>query len=147
MSETARLSQKTAILLERARQAGVSEDTLLESVATGDTTLLKEAEAEHYRYDSFVSYAAEHGEQLERAIREGYRITFNTFNGLQLWLEQTFKIERGVDFTATEGKLSGLKLSSSNADRLQNTLAFNWVMKAEESDGEQLVTLTIRGME
>jgi len=147
MSNKTRLSQNTAIMLERARRAGITDEVLLNCVATGDVSALKVAEAEHYSYEDFVTYAAEHGEQLEQAIREDYQITFNTFNGLQLFLEFTFNVKRGVDFTPSEGRLSGLELSKSNVELLTSRLAKNWVLEIVDSNEEtQKVNLSIRGL-
>lgn len=147
MNERIKLSQHTAILLERARQAGISDAILLECANSGDIKPLESAQAEHYNYNEFISYSSSHGEQLERAIQDGYQITFNTFNGLQVWLEQRFGIKRGVDFVATEGRIQGLKLASEDAHVLKDRLANNWVMHIiEETNDYQMISLVVRGL-
>lgn len=142
-----KLSQHTAILLERARRAGISDDVLLQCIASGDTAPLKIAEDEHYPYDEFVSYAAAHGESLEQAIQEGYRMTFNTFRGLQVWLKEKFGVEEGRDFTASEGRLLGLKLAAVDTEIVKHTLAANWIVQEVGGSNEGTINLMVRGLE
>lgn len=147
MQSQAKLSQHTAILLERARRAGISDDVLLECSASGNTAPLQAAEAEHYHYDEFISYAQSHGESLEQAIREGYRMTFNTFRGLQVWLKEKFGVEEGQDFTASEGRLLGLKLAAAETESLRNTLAANWIIQDAAGAEDGRINLIVRGLE
>jgi len=145
MSERVKLSQHTAILLERARRFAISDDILLSAAATGDVSALQPASAEHYEYGDFVSYAAEHGEQLERAIREGYRMTFNTNNGLKAWLRERFGVEQEKDYEADLGLISGLKLQTADVQALRETVAANWVVETTQAPGENgIINVNIR---
>ncbi|WP_057774947.1 hypothetical protein [Cytobacillus dafuensis] len=128
MSQKTKLSQMTAILLERARRFGVSDEVLLSSLKTNDTTPLKIAEDQHYHYDEFFTYAEKHGEDLEDTINNGYKMKFNTLGGLQIWMKECFGLEAGTDFTASPGKIENVKLSIENISRIFNTLASNWIM-------------------
>ncbi|WP_442602725.1 hypothetical protein [Paenibacillus sp. KN14-4R] len=143
MAQQIRLSQNTAILLEHARKF-ISDEVLLTSVATGDVSELAAAETDHYSYEDFVTYAADHNEDLDLAIRNGYRMTFNTFRGLQVWLRAKFGIQEGTDFKASEGHLSGFKLSVEDAQLLEARLAPNWVMNRNEIEGT--LDLVVRGL-
>ncbi|WP_409343571.1 hypothetical protein [Paenibacillus sp. MBLB4367] len=137
MSIRAKLSQNTAILLERARRFGIADEVLLAGVSSGDTGPLQAAAAQYYSYDEFYTYAETHGEQLADAIRSGYRMKFNTPGGVQLWLKERLGLEAGADFqTPVTGKVEGLLLSNAQADLLRETLAVNWVMLEAEAGGE-----------
>lgn len=148
MGNKARLSQNTAILLERARRYGFSDEQLLGIIRSGDVSELTKANEEWFTYDDFLTYAAEHGEPLEQAVAEGYRITFNTMNGLKIWLETRFGIEEGADFTRGEGKYTGLTLSEADLEALRSALAANWVILEEEgaSGPKRTVTLAVRAL-
>ncbi|WP_018758938.1 hypothetical protein [Paenibacillus terrigena] len=147
MSNIVRISQNTAIMVERAHRFGITDDVLLNVVQTGDLSPLKVAEEEYYSYDDFLSYAEENGEPLEQAIREGYKITFNTNNGLKIWLFERFGVEAGRDFTASEGRVDQLRLSSVNVDSLKSALAANWVVIEHERQGEdQVISVVIRAL-
>jgi len=138
MSDKARLSQNTAIMLERARRFGVKDADILTAQAAGDINVFKPAVAEHYEYDDFFTYATEHGEPLDVAIREGYRMTFNTNNGLKLWLKERFGVEAGRDFESIDGRIIGLTLPATDVESLQQIVAANWVVQmiAESDSGE-----------
>lgn len=132
MSTTTKLSQHTAILLERARRFGITDETLLAGLAAGDTAVLRPAVGEWYSYDEFYSYADQQGETLEEAIRSGYRMKFNTLGGVQLWLQHRFGLEAGVDYEVPEhGRVNGLKLPAVEVELLRSTLAPNWVILEE----------------
>lgn len=147
MKQEVKLSQYTAILLENARKSGIHDEQILKAIETENTELLKVAERPHYTYESFFSYAKEHGERLEQAVTEGYRITFNTNNGLKNWIATTFQLEPNEDFTTTEGRIEGLTLSSEEVKKLEQCLAFNWEIKEvhETADGSKQLVLGIRG--
>ncbi|MEH7388907.1 hypothetical protein V7149_08460 [Bacillus sp. JJ1503] len=138
MSERAKISQKTAILLERARRFGVADDVLLASKVKGDPTPLKVAEEQYYQYDDFFTYAENHGEDLESAIKNGYLMKFNTNGGIQTWLKERFGLEAERDYLFSPGKFTQLKLSIEQAKILLNVLAGNWVMLIS-SDGSEYV--------
>ncbi len=146
MSTTAKLSQHTAILLERARRFDIADETLLAGLAAGDTAVLQPAVGEWYSYDEFYSYADRHGEALEEAIRSGYRMKFNTPGGVQLWLQHRYGLEAGVDYEVPEhGRVNGLKLPVAAAELLHSTLAPNWLILEEGSgSGEAGAVRTLR---
>ncbi|GAC43457.1 hypothetical protein [Paenibacillus popilliae] len=148
MGNEARLSQNTAILLERARRKGYTDVQLLRIIRSGDVSELTQVNEAGYSYDGFLTYAAEHGESLEQAVTKGYRMTFNTMNGLRIWLEMRFGIAEGVDFIQGEGKYTGLTLSEADLDALHFALAANWIIleEAEASGPKRTVTLAVRRM-
>ena len=138
MGEGARISQWTAILLERARRFGLSDDVLLTSYAAGDVTPFKIAEEQYYSYDEFFSYAKDHHEDLEAAIKNGYKMKFNTSGGIQTWLKEKFGFVPEQDFTFNPGKLTNLSLTTEQAQIVLNVLADNWVMLLS-ADGQEYI--------
>ncbi|PAD73714.1 MULTISPECIES: hypothetical protein [Paenibacillus] len=142
-----KISQRTAILLEHARKSGLTSDELLEAVRSEDLAQLAAAEAEHFHYDEWIPYAKEHGEDLEKAITDGYQITFNTRNGLKMWLEESFGISSETDFTVGEGVIEGLHLQENQLTRLKTALAVNWLLDEEAAPGGFKVKLTVRGLQ
>ncbi|MDO7907281.1 hypothetical protein Q5741_12775 [Paenibacillus sp. JX-17] len=136
LGECARLSQKTAILLERARRVGITDDELKTIITTGKLSGLKAAEQTGTSYEEFLSYAEEHGEDLLQAVVEGYRMTFNTNNGLKIWLFEKFGFEEGRHFLFSEGWIEGLQLRPESAELLRHTLAVNWQLLEDEDQTE-----------
>ncbi|WP_261378462.1 hypothetical protein [Paenibacillus agilis] len=135
MTITAAISQSTAILLERARQAGFTTEELLDIVAANDESRLERAATEHFTYEDWISYAKEHGEPLEQAIREGYRLTFNTVNGLKWWLRYKYDIVAEEDYEVGDGRFNGLKLNAAQIAELKQVIARNWVVIDEVEGG------------
>ncbi|MBY0123518.1 hypothetical protein [Bacillus sp. S/N-304-OC-R1] len=138
MSETAKLSQWTAILLERVRRFGLSDEVLLACSAAGDVTPLKIAEEQYYSYDEFFTYAKAHGEDLEAAIQNGYKMKFNTSGGIQTWLKERFELVPDRDYNFIPGKLTNITLKAAEAKILFNVLAGNWVMLIGADNNEYL---------
>lgn len=140
MSAEFKLSQNTAIRLEQARSKGISDAALLEAIQAKDVAAFDAVSEEHYKYDDFFSYADEHGENLEGAVKDGYRITFNTRGGLGIYLQKSFGLQPEQDFTVGEGIVTGLKLKTAQADVLAKRLASNWVIteSKEVPEGQEL---------
>jgi hypothetical protein len=147
MSAEFKLSQNTAIRLELARSKGMSDAVLLEAIQVKDVAAFDAVSEEHYRYDDFFSYADEHGENLEGAVKDGYRITFNTRGGLGIYLQKSFGLQPEQDFTVGEGIVTGLKLKSEQADVLAKRLASNWaITESKEVPEGQELTLKLRAL-
>ncbi len=123
---TVRISQKSAILIERARQFGYSDGMLLSVVITGDIQKLSRAEDEDYQYNDFLSYAQEYGEDLITAVTSGYQIKFNTINGLKVWLADKVGVKPELDYQVGEGCLIGVPLTNGQLAIVQSSIATNW---------------------
>lgn len=146
MSET-KISQHTAILLEHARKCGLQGEALIQAVRSGQVEAFHAAQNGHFDYAELFSYAEQHGEDLEKAALEGYRITFNTRNGLKIWLEETFNLSSESDFTVGEGIIENLPLQEEQLKRLQQSLAVNWtIAEANKAGLDYTVKLTVRGL-
>ncbi|WP_051286742.1 hypothetical protein [Paenibacillus taiwanensis] len=128
MNPDIKLSQHTAILLERARRFNVTDADLLTCITTGDTAPLQVAAAQYYSYDEFVTYARTHHERLEDAVRFGYQMKFNTPGGVQIWLQERFGLEPKVDYEVLTGRLEQVQLNDEQVRVLGETLADNWVI-------------------
>ncbi|MFD7522407.1 hypothetical protein [Paenibacillus chitinolyticus] len=136
MEKQARFSQKTAVLLERVRRLGLSDEVLLASAASGDVKPLQEVSGDDSNYEDFFVYGETHGEQIADGIRNGYRMKFNTIGGLQSWLKERLGREAETDFTASVGRIDGLSLTADEAELLRSSLASNWLMLEAPSAGE-----------
>lgn len=147
MSET-KISQNTAILLEHARKSGLRAEELLLAIRSGQVEAFRVAQNGHFDYTELFSYSKEHGENLEKAATEGYRITFNTRNGLKIWLEEAFHLRSETDFLVGEGIIEGLALQEEQLERLKQTLAVNWtIAEANKTDQGYNIKLTVRGLQ
>lgn len=142
-----KISQNTAILLEHARKSGLTSSELLEAVRSGENERFQIAQNGHFHYGELFAYSGEHGEDLEKAVIEGYKITFNTRNGLKIWLEETFHLSSESDFRVGEGIIEGLKLKKEQLARLKEAMAVNWTLQEEPATDGVQVRLTVRGLQ
>lgn len=143
MSEQVKVSQRTAIILERLRRDGITQEQLIDALERQDVTSLEQITSSQTDFQEWFTYATEHGEPLVQAVKEGYRITFNTVQGLKMWLDYRFLLEEDDDYTEGEGRLDDIKLSPDQIEQLKNTLAVNWVVLEH---GEGTISLALRGL-
>lgn len=144
MSNDIRISQHTAILLEHARNVLNDEARIKEAIRLNDVKLLQDAEEEHYQYDDFLTYTKAHNEQIEQAL-EGYQMTFNTRNGLKIWVEKKFNLQANDDFKFGENRIDELQLDQQQLAQLRQALAVNWIIiDNSHHDGIHEVSLVLR---
>lgn len=143
MAEQIKVSQRTALILERLRRDGITQEQLVDALQREDSAPLEEITSSQTDFQEWFAYAKEHGEPLVQAVKEGYRITFNTNQGLKMWLDYRFLLEEDDDYTSGEGRLDELKLTPDQVEQLKESLAVNWVV-LENEDGT--VSLALRGL-
>ncbi|MGV3488751.1 MAG: hypothetical protein ACO1OC_09235 [Tuberibacillus sp.] len=142
MRERVKVSQMTAILLERARRFGVEDKEIIANMDSNDTSIFKKAESEDYVYKEFFTYAKEQGEDLQTAILAGYQMKYNTQGGLRTWLFNRFGLIPEVDYEAEEGKALNISLALADAKLLYEALAVNWVMLVSDKPADEFFNET-----
>lgn len=143
MSVQVKVSQRTALILERLRRDGITQEQLIDALEHQDVAPLQQISSSQTDFQEWFTYATEHGEPLVQAVKEGYQITFNTVQGLKMWLDYRFLLEEDDDYTEGEGRLDDIKLSPDQIEQLKNALAVNWVVLEQ---GEGTVSLALRGL-
>ncbi len=131
-----RISQKSAILIERARHCGYADEALASIIANEDVAGLARAEDEAYQYDDFFSYAKEYGDDLMLAVTSGYQIKFNTINGLKIWLVNKIGIKADLDYNVGDSRLVNVPLTSEQLAIVRATIASNWKVIDHETSYE-----------
>ena len=143
-----KISQHTAILLEHARRCGMSPGELLAAVQSKEVSAFEAAQNGHFEYDELFSYAGTHGEDLEKAVSQGYRMTFNTRNGLKIWIEEAFCLDASKDFIVGDGIIEDVSLTAPQLERLKSSLAVNWTIAEKvPSEDKFTVKLIVRGLQ
>ncbi|MNC13153.1 hypothetical protein D3C75_608870 [compost metagenome] len=79
-----RLSQWDALLLESLKGYGWSVDELLRRIREGDVP--EDTSKFKFNYQNLLDTAAADFATVEAAVRQGYRIKFNTLRGLSNWI-------------------------------------------------------------
>lgn len=80
-----------------------------------------------------------------QAVTDGYKITFNTRNGLKYLLNVKFGVVAETDFAVEEEAYHGLTLTREQLEWLRASLAGNWrvVDLDEEADGRQAIRIEL----
>lgn len=143
MSEQVKVSQRTALILERLRRDGITQEQLVDALERQDIAPLEQITSSQTDFQEWFTYAIEHNEPLVQAVKEGYRITFNTIQGLKMWLDYRFLLEEDDDYTEGEGRLDEITLTADQIEQLKEAIAVNWVV-LEQEDGT--VSLALRGL-
>ena len=74
-------------------------------------------------------------------------MTFNTNNGMSIWLQERFDVQEGEHYTKEMGRISGLKLSAADVEVIRSSLALNWTLvEGSAADGAGTVTLVVRAL-
>lgn len=133
MNETkVKLSQSHALLIESLRGLGWSNDELV-GLAAREGELPKDDSAFHFDYEELKAFAAQEPDAYASAVREGYRIKFNTLGGLRSWLCVAFGTEPHIDRRPGLEGVSAI-LTDAQLARLREALSFGWdVQKVGES--------------
>lgn len=140
-----RISQNDALMIEVLRKHGVSNETLLAAVKSGDVSSFEEIEKGDFDYSRLVDLARERWDDVERAVTQGYKITFNTRNGLKYLINVKFDLVAEKDFQVEEEAYHGLKLTADQVEWARSTLAGNWriVDLPEEENGQKAIRIEL----
>ncbi|ANF98083.1 hypothetical protein [Paenibacillus bovis] len=140
MTEQVRISQRSAIIIERLRSEGIAEDILIQALSEQADAPLRAVSSVDIDFAEWMNYANEHGEQLVQAVRDGYRMTFTTVPGMKNWLKYALSMEASRDYIeAEEGRMDGLQLTLEQAQQLKDTIAVNWVLLEHEDGSASLL--------
>ncbi|MFD1886430.1 hypothetical protein [Paenibacillus wenxiniae] len=137
-----KISQRSAMLIERLRRDGITNEQLLEAIQQRHAApLAGSATAAGIDLDEWLHYATEHGESLAEAVQDGYRMTFTTVPGAGNWLRFALGLEEGQHYTVhEEGRMDGLQLDEAQFQRIADAIAMNWVL-VRQSDGSASLML------
>lgn len=125
-----RLSQWDAILLESLRGYGWSADELLRRIRQGE--LPEDTSKFKFNYQNIVATAAAEPETVEAAVRQGYRIKFNTLRGLSNWILLALGHEPEV--VAEPGQEAIIAtLTPEQHRRLLRVISYGWTVTAADA--------------
>ncbi|RNB79635.1 hypothetical protein EDM56_29410 [Brevibacillus fluminis] len=140
-----RISQNDALMIEVLRKNGISDEALLAALKNGDVSSFVEIEKGNFDYTRLADLARERWDDVVQAVTDGYKITFNTRNGLKYLLNVKFGVVAETDFAVEEEAYHGLTLTREQLEWLRASLAGNWrvVDLDEEADGRQAIRIEL----
>lgn len=108
-------------LIEHLRQAGFSDESIIEKVESGRAAEFQEV---HENFDFTQLHAL--SDKIATLLTEGYEIKFLTFTGLVNLLQLMFHKEENVDYDVDEFIVSKLQLTEEQLKTLQQIVSANW---------------------
>lgn len=121
-----KLSQWDALLLESLKGHGWSDDELLRRVREGDVP--EDTSDFKFNYQNLLDTAAADFATVEAAVRQGYRIKFNTLRGLSNWMRLALSAEPEV--VAEPGQEAILvTLTPEQHSGLLSAISYGWTVK------------------
>lgn len=128
-----KLSQWHALLLESLRLHGWSTEETLRRI--GESDLPEDESAFGFDYAPLKELLAEEPETLERAIREGYQIKYNTIRGIKTWIAVAFGKEAELELE--EGREAVVaELDRAQREHLESVLSYGWNLRCENGSPE-----------
>lgn len=133
-AERVRLSQWDAIVLESVRALGLNGEELLRRTAEGDLPSAEGAAVSDF--GPLLTLHEEQPEVLRQAVKQGYRIKYNTLGGIHTWIRIVFgresEVERGEGIEGVS-----VTLTAEERERLAPVLSIGWtIQKPEEETSE-----------
>lgn len=124
-----RLSQWDALMLESLKSYGWPDGELLRRVYAGN--LPKDESKFQFDYAGLVTLAKEQPDTFEQAVKNGYRIKYNTLRGIHSWIFVALKQE--ADLILEPGQEAVIAvLSDEEARLLASVLSFGWQLNLQD---------------
>ncbi|CAG5092912.1 Putative uncharacterized protein [Thermobacillus xylanilyticus] len=118
-----KISQQHALLIESLRGRDWTDDELLGISGRGG--LPKDDSVFAFDYEELREFAVREPELYASAVREGYRMKFNTLGGLRCWLYLAFGGEPHIDRRPGLEGISAI-LTDGQLAKLEEALAYGW---------------------
>jgi len=122
-TESIKLSQGDALLVESLRRRGWSDEELLDRVQTGNLPV--DGSKFEFDYHRLTELQAEGPQAFEQAVKAGYQIKFNTIRGIRSWIEVALGKEAVLELE--EGREAvEVELTAAERARLTAVLSYGW---------------------
>lgn len=123
-----KISQHDALMIESIRAQGISNQILLDLVKGGKVIDLQALGNGDFDYRELLQFANADWEAFEAAVLHGYRMKYNTINGIRYLLRVKFGKE-AERVTRDEGDyLNNIELRTEDLNKLREILSSYWLV-------------------
>lgn len=131
-----KLSQWDALMLESLKAQGWSADELVCRVLAGDN-LPRDDSKFQFDYTQLSATAGIDPASFEAAVRDGYRIKFNTLRGIASWILLALGHEAEL-VTEPGSEAIIAKLDAGQIQRVKAVLSYGWSVSGDDAgpDGQ-----------
>ncbi|PAE14986.1 hypothetical protein CHH91_16170 [Virgibacillus sp. 7505] len=126
---TITISQAEAYQIERIAHSGLGREQTAKLIEAGEWRAIQDS---YPKADPEMLRSQQN--KLTSALKEGYSISFPTFNGVRNLLHLRFGLEEGKDYTVEDKTVQGLKTDEDTAATLRTMFEPLW--KIEANNGQ-----------
>ncbi|PAD20109.1 hypothetical protein [Terribacillus saccharophilus] len=126
---TITISQAEAYQIERIAHSGLGREQTARLIEAGEWSAIQDS---YPKADPEMLQSQKN--KLTSALKEGYSISFPTFNGVRNLLHLRFGLEEGKDYAVDEKTVQGLKSDEATAAILRTMFEPLW--KVEANSGQ-----------
>lgn len=140
------IAQNYAMMLERLRSNGLSNEKILSILEKEDVARLSQYGNGMPNWETLIEFYKNNKEVLISALTEGYKVTFLTKGVLKRLLELKYGLVEIGDYIDTGAGLDELLISENDLNSLKSIISNNWkiIEKAKENnDGKYLVKIEL----
>ncbi|PAD38378.1 hypothetical protein [Terribacillus sp. 7520-G] len=130
---TITISQAEAYQIERIVHSGLGREQTAELIEAGDVSTIQQS---YPKADPEM--LQEQKNKLAAALKDGYSISFPTFNGVRNLLHLRFGLEEDKDYVTEDKTIRGLKADEAAAAILRTMFEPLW--KVERNGGQLSIT-------
>lgn len=123
------ISQAEAYQIERISHSGLGREQTAKLIEAGDWSSIQDS---YPKADPEMLQTQK--SKLTSALKDGYSISFPTFNGVRNLLHLRFGIEEGRDYVVDDKSVQGLKADETTAAILRTMFEPLW--KVESNSGQ-----------
>lgn len=141
---TVTINQMLSLRIEMLRAKGFSKQDILTQLKEGTLAREQQIGDQTVDYTLLIDFAAEHWDECEQAIRDGYRVTFHTIYGVKSLLAAKFGLQDERDYQDKGDYLDGIQLQAADVEWLKSVLAMNWRVVEMDETGADRKAVQIR---
>lgn len=123
-----KISQIYALMIEQLRSLGWSDEELIRRAKAKD--LPADDSMFEFDFQELGAFAEQEPETFEAAVREGYRMKFNTMGGIRCWLLIVYGKDPELNREPGQESIT-VALTLEEKERLEEALSVGWVIAGE----------------
>lgn len=135
---TVTINQMLSLRIEMLLANGFSKQDILTQLKKGTLAREQQIGDQAVDFTLLIDFAAEHWDECEQAIRDGYRVTFHTIYGVKSLLAAKFDLQDERDYQEKGDYLDGIRLQAADVEWIKSVVAMNWrVVEEDESEADR----------
>lgn len=139
-----KISLREAYMIETLRSNGISDQEILTQAqkgATDDWAIFNP----DFEFHGLVELNEQDPEAFQSIIKDGYKVKFVTFKGVQTLLKLKFGFEEEQHYELTGKGITGLQVTDAQLAEIRQVLSMNWGIGelSSETSGQKTIKIEL----